>query len=590
MKYGLFKNESIKIWSQTSNRVIVIILAVIIVLTPVVSLLFNKIINGSVGSGYTPDQKYQDYIDMAEKSRSNTDLYSQTEAYYYDTEAASLKFFIDNNIADSWKYEIYFYEYSELMNQVEGYRLLTEGEYTFEELSGSYFGSYMSYFKYSGNPYSYDQSTETYFYTDENGVTSPTNMTHADFYAYIKKLAKDTETAILSTDFSGQLKKYADSARAEYEAAAAAVNLAKAALDAEPANEELGYYYDSAKLKYECIGEKVRLADYLCDVNAEYNDWRYTTVTKLMSNALDDRSGRTVMPESMYLSNSYNQQTDYKNYVSEQENGMKKADSALAILNYSLEHDIPTPYSLGKSTKLSWQNNIPSAVSYIRIFMIILAGTIVAGEFSSGSVRLLLTRPKKRSKILTSKLTAAAFWSFVVMVSSAVVLLILNIITNGLSDIFVPDLVYMGGKVVRVSGFLTALAAIFVASLPAFLLFSVAFLFSVLTHKSALAIALSLILSMLYSAVSTLSVMLVQRFAFIIYTPLPYNDMASLISSPVSSYAGGSGMYDSLSMLGSYLFGGAQLNFLPGVAVMVFYTALMIFFSYLSFSRQQIKN
>lgn len=590
MKYGLFKNESIKIWSQTSNRVIVIILAVIIVLTPVVSFLFNKIINGSGGSGYTADKQYQNYIDMAEKSRSNTDVYSQTEAYYYDTEAASLKFFIDNNIADSWKYQIYFYEYSELMSQVEAYRLLTEGKFTFEELSGSYFGSYMSYFKYSGNPYSYDQSTETYFYTDKNGVTSPANMTHADFYAYIKKLAKDTETFILSTDFSGQLKKYADSCRAEYEAAASAVNLAKTALDREPGSVEMSYYYEVAKLRYESLGEKVRLADYLCDVNAEYNDWRYMTVTELMSNALDDKASCTTMPESIYLGNSNDSREDYKNYVKSQKYRLEKTDNALAILNYSLEHDIPTPYSLGKSTKLSWQNNIPSAISYIRIFMIILAGTIVAGELSSGSIRLLLTRPKKRTKILTSKLTAAAFWSFVVMVSSAVVLLVLNVITNGLSDIFVPDLVYVGGKVVRVSGFLTALAAIFVASLPAFLLFSVAFLFSVLTRKSALAIALSLIGSMLYSAVSSISLMLSLRYAFLAFTPLPYNDMTSLISSPVSKYADGSGLYNYMAELGPYLFGTVNINILTGIAVIILYTAVMVFFSYLSFSRQQIKS
>jgi ABC-2 type transport system permease protein len=586
MKNGLFKNESIKIWSQTSNRVIVIILAVIIIFTPVVSFLFKTIFSGN---SYGSTDMYENYLDMADRARSNPDVYSQTEAYYYEAEAASLKFFIDNNIADSWKYQVYFSEYSELMNQVTAYRLLAEGKFTFEELSGSYFGSYVSYFKYSGNPYTYDQSTGTYFYTDENGVTSPTNLTHADFYAYIKDLAKNTEAFILSTDFSGQLKNYADSCRAEYEAAAAEVTRAKTAFDAEPSNEELGYYYDSAKLRYESLGEKVRLADYLCDMNAEYGDWRYQTVTVLMSAALDDRAGRAIMPESLYLSNSYSQ-TDYKNYVSGQESGIKKAERAIAILNYSLEQDIPTPYSLKKSAKLSWQNNIPSAISYIRIFMIILAGTIVAGEFSSGSVRLLLTRPKKRSKILTSKLTAAAFWSFIVMLSAAAVLLVLNVITNGISDIFLPDLVYVGGKVVRVSGFLTALAAIFVASLPAFLLFSVAFLFSVLTRKSALAIALSLICSMLYSAVSTFSILLAQRFAFLVFTPLPYNDMTSLISSPVAGYAGGSGLYDSLSALGSYLFGNISLNFMTGVIVMIVYTAIMVYFSYLSFSRQQIKN
>ena len=73
MKNGLFKNESIKIWSQTSNRVIVIILAVIIIFTPVVSFLFKTIFSGN---SFGSSDAYENYLvnpgDGAAASRRST--------------------------------------------------------------------------------------------------------------------------------------------------------------------------------------------------------------------------------------------------------------------------------------------------------------------------------------------------------------------------------------------------------------------------------------------------------------------------------------------------------------------------------------
>ena len=48
-------------------------------------------------------------------------------------------------------------------------------------------------------------------------------------------------------------------------------------------------------------------------------------------------------------------------------------------------------------------NGSASMVLVITVFTIIIAGDILAGEFSSGTIKLLLIRPANRLKILIAK-------------------------------------------------------------------------------------------------------------------------------------------------------------------------------------------
>ncbi len=592
MKNRLFKNESIKIWSQTSNRVIVIILAVIIVMIPILTYVANRLLSFGSGYYYGAEQQYEHYLEVAQSYReyegaSGIDL---AEAYYYETEASVIKFFIDRELIGSWKYDTYYNRYRDAKLRAEAVRLLAEEGFDIDVIDQS---SFKYYFMYMGSEedYLFDLKTGKYMRIEEDGSLTPVDITHKDYYDYIKGHVSSLEAEIINTDFSGRLAAYAAGLRVEYAEAEAMLKDYELQLKIEPDSDELKYGYATAELRVECLAEKVRLADYLVAANVDQKDWRYRTVTILANSVLEERMGLVIRPKSLHAENW----GSYDDYVAETEAKIKASDDALAILNYSLDNEIPTPYSLEKSAKLSWQSAIISSIGYIRIFMIILAGTIVSGEFSSGSIRLLLIRPKKRWKILTSKLTAAAFWSFALMLVSVFLLFVINIIINGVTDILTPDLVLVGDSVVRLPAMLTALRVLVLAALPAFLVFAFAFLFSVLTRKSALSIALSLILNTLFGIASAISVMLLQSgevrqyVGFLEYTPLPYNDLNSLIINPLSYYGGS---FSGLIMSGtSYLYGaGAKLSVVVGSVVLIVFTALLIALSYLSFNKRQIKS
>lgn len=68
----------------------------------------------------------------------------------------------------------------------------------------------------------------------------------------------------------------------------------------------------------------------------------------------------------------------------------------------------------------------------ILIFCVVLAGGMIAGEQSSGTLKVLATRPFSRNKILTSKILASLIFGTIFLVFSALVLFIIGFAVYGL--------------------------------------------------------------------------------------------------------------------------------------------------------------
>jgi ABC-2 type transport system permease protein len=66
------------------------------------------------------------------------------------------------------------------------------------------------------------------------------------------------------------------------------------------------------------------------------------------------------------------------------------------------------------------------AGSFITIFAVVIAADCVAGEFSSGTIKLLLIRPWSRSKILLSKYIAVVLFTIFFMAATLVFTLLVN--------------------------------------------------------------------------------------------------------------------------------------------------------------------
>lgn len=163
--------------------------------------------------------------------------------------------------------------------------------------------------------------------------------------------------------------------------------------------------------------------------------------------------------------------------------------------------------SAGAKTSLYWDamNTSTGLLSFAGVLAIIVAGGIVANEFSAGTIKFLLMSPIRRWKILLAKYITVLLYGMglcaVVWLLSAV-----SALPLGAGDVLLPAVFAENGEVYTVSPYLLMLGDYGLAFLQTVVMCTMAFALSALTRKASAAIALtvflylsgSMIASMLY--------------------------------------------------------------------------------------------
>lgn len=132
----------------------------------------------------------------------------------------------------------------------------------------------------------------------------------------------------------------------------------------------------------------------------------------------------------------------------------------------------------------------PSVGSIALLLTVIVAAGIVASEFSQGTIKMLLTRPVKRWKIMTSKYLAILLFG--------VLLMLIGFITTILSAfVFFPSeggqaLAVAGGNVVEVSIWSHGLYMLLLSFVNVIITATFAFMIGSVFRSSGMAIGLSL--------------------------------------------------------------------------------------------------
>ena len=99
-------------------------------------------------------------------------------------------------------------------------------------------------------------------------------------------------------------------------------------------------------------------------------------------------------------------QQDIELYEQEYENTNEEwyknwMESQIAINQYRIENDIPPSYV--DYSMWSFIDESSLMITFVGLFVIIIASGIVANEYSRGTIKMLLVKPYKRWKILLSK-------------------------------------------------------------------------------------------------------------------------------------------------------------------------------------------
>ncbi|MBD7984027.1 ABC transporter permease [Sporosarcina sp. Sa2YVA2] len=169
------------------------------------------------------------------------------------------------------------------------------------------------------------------------------------------------------------------------------------------------------------------------------------------------------------------------------------------VLEYRLANDVEPISPFSKEGMIM---NPSSLGGTVLLLTVIVAAGIVASEFSQGTIKMLLTRPVKRWKILTSKFLTVNLFGILLMVIGFIVYIVLSMILfkSGAGQ----ELTWNGKEVVEVSIWSKSLYMLLLSFGNVFVITTFAFTIGSVFRSSSLAIGLSLFIYFSGSMVSAL--------------------------------------------------------------------------------------
>jgi len=195
-----------------------------------------------------------------------------------------------------------------------------------------------------------------------------------------------------------------------------------------------------------------------------------------------------------------------------------------SISEYRLKNDIAPESDM--STE-SFVLNSSGMLSLVTMFVVVIAAGIVAIEFSEGTIKMLLTRPVKRWKILTSKFATVLLFGIVMAAVTWITSTIIGFMlfdTSGESY-----LKWNGSEVVEQSIWLRSLYLYLIASVNIFVTATFAFMIGSVFRSNALAIGISMFLWFMGSTI----VVFLSKYEIVKYLFFTYTDLTQFVNGYV---------------------------------------------------------
>jgi ABC-2 type transport system permease protein len=176
---------------------------------------------------------------------------------------------------------------------------------------------------------------------------------------------------------------------------------------------------------------------------------------------------------------------------------LDKTNNQIQINLYRLEHNISINVASASLTtpqgKLGFWDVFSTSsklITIISLLIIIIAGSCIANEFSSGTIKFLLINPVKRGKILFSKYTMALSFAYLMLIFFFLMNILFGITFYGMSNLNAPYVYAANGAVHSVSGFAYIAWKYLLASVDIVVMATLAFAISSLIRSSGLAIGI----------------------------------------------------------------------------------------------------
>ncbi len=224
--------------------------------------------------------------------------------------------------------------------------------------------------------------------------------------------------------------------------------------------------------------------------------------------------------------NGYEASKRYNLIMREEQNKQKK------ILKYAMDHELKHDVYLkgdDVDSLYSTSKNFMNLGLHLGIVILFLSAIyhagIVAREHDKGTIKLLLTKPIKREKILLSKIIYLILDTYLLWLLGSLILFLMVGLYSGFGDLFTAKLLVSHGEVVEVNYWLWYFKELLICGIPICCFQVVLFSLSALTLNTSLTASIISILTvfsfMVWFLISQLGLTFLD---FLSYTPIPYLD------------------------------------------------------------------
>jgi len=251
----------------------------------------------------------------------------------------------------------------------------------------------------------------------------------------------------------------------------------------------------------------------------------------------------------------------------------------VALMEYRLNNNIP---EIEGKSQFGFVLESASLVSVISIFIIIIASTMMAQEYTSGTIKLLLISPHKRWKIFAAKLVSVFLISLILLV----ILFISSIIAGGVLfgfDFSQLWLTINDGVVSSSHAFIPCLLRYLLACPQLLVMTSLAIMFAVIMRHSAVAIGVGVAFVFGGSVISQILSLMhydFKKFILFMNTDLSVY-FSSLRSSLMEELTGSNDIVSSMY---------SGMTFWFSLAVLAVYFICFTYIALDSFNRRDIKQ
>lgn len=302
----------------------------------------------------------------------------------------------------------------------------------------------------------------------------------------------------------------------------------QAIIDNPSQEEQLNQYIEQLRQQIDLIETNtIPLLEYRLEKNIVPGDgsWQNTALDEI-TNCRNEITYTVPVSEEEFNQQTYlvEQYGSYVRYVAAIQNQLDALNTRVLVAQHSLDSNQPDMKFVMNGARMKTTLFLGYSV-LISLFGVLIGGWLMASEFQQGTIRLLMIRPRTRTKILMAKFTGGLLICLAVYAVSTIVNVVANGVCLGFSDFGFPN--YTASGEIGFLGFF--LPRMLACAVPIVFAYCMAFMMSTLTKNIAVSIAVPMAFMvaglifqtfMYYGAVSR----------WIVWTPLPYIQISNFFT------------------------------------------------------------